>query len=429
MLGLYRTFTRLMHPLLPLYLRRRAAHGKEDTARMGERFGCAGTMRPAGALLWFHAASVGEALAVLPLLEAIAARYPEVNLLLTTVTVTSAQLVAGRLPGGVTHQYAPLDTPQAVGRFLAHWRPDMAVWVESELWPNMIIMSHATNIPLFLVNGRMSARSAQNWQRWPAVIAPMLHSFTQILASGEEDARRFAALGAIHVSTPGNLKFSAPPLPADPEALAWLRAQVGARACWLAASTHAGEESIAAGVHQQLKRTMPHLLTVIVPRHSARGEEIAHALREAGLKIAQRSVGERITADTDVYLADTMGELGLFYRSAKVAFIGGSLVPHGGQNPFEAARLGCALVYGTQMQNFMEFCALLEAAQAACVVDSPDMLAQKIAWLLGDDMARSAQVQSAQKALQKVDGVLTQVLHKLTPSIERIMETHRNENP
>lgn len=422
MLTLYRIATRLAHPVLPLYLRRRAARGKEDTARTGERFGYASTARPQGALLWFHAASVGESLAVLPLLEAIAARYPQAHLLLTTVTVTSAQLIDGRLPAGAIHQYAPLDTPQAVGRFLAHWQPDLAVWVESELWPNMIAMSHAANIPLFLVNGRMSARSAERWRRWPAVIQPMLRAFTQILASGEEDAQRFSALGAPHVSTPGNLKFSAPPLPADPHALAWMHAQIGARPCWLAASTHAGEESIAAGAHQNLRQTIPGLLTIIVPRHSARGTEIAHALREAGLKVAQRSAGEAVTADTDIYLADTMGELGVFYRVAKVTFIGGSLVPHGGQNPFEAARLGCAVMYGTQMHNFTEFCTLLEAEQAACVVDSPEMLAQKTAWLLSDETAREAQAAAALNAVQKADGVLSQVMQRLAPSLQRIME-------
>lgn len=425
MLAAYRTLTRMVSPLIPFYLARRARRGKEDVARRAERLGIASVPRPSGAVLWFHAASVGESMAILPLLHRLAAAYPQVHLLLTTVTVTSAQLMASKLPPKAIHCYAPVDTPQAVGRFLAHWQPTLGVWVESELWPNMVMMSHRRAIPLFLVNGRLSARSAERWRRLPAFITPILQAFRTILASSEEDAARFRRLGAMDVQPVGNLKFSAPPLEADAGALSAWREQVGTRRCFLAASTHAGEETLAASVHKTLKPHFPELLTVIVPRHSRRGEEVAQEIRAMGLEVALRSRQQPVLPTTDIYLADTMGELGLFYRVAQVAFIGGSLVPHGGQNPFEAVRLGCAVIYGQHMENFTDFCAVLEASNAAlCVASLPELITA-VQSLLADEAQRQKQAIAAQMAVQAADQVMTRMLALLDPALHAAMEERR----
>lgn len=421
MLKLYRFLTFLIHPLLPLYLKRRAGKGKEDPSRIGERLGCPSVPRPSGKLLWFHAASVGEAMSVLPLIRSMSQQYPEARFLLTTVTVTSARISAQRLPEAAVHQFAPLDTPQALRRFLKHWKPDTAFWVESELWPNMLLMTKKTGCPLFLINARISERSMKRWFRLRSLAQAMLESFTLILAKSETDARRFRNLGAERVEVKGNLKFSAPPLEADSKTVGAMLSQIGDRPVWLAASTHAGEETLVASVHQGLKESFPSLLTIIVPRHNQRGEEIADGLRAGGLQIALRSKQEELTPETDIYIADTMGELGVFYRIAGVVFIGGSLVPHGGQNPFEPARLDCAILYGPHMENFTEFCDELEAAQGAVRVHNATELSARIGDLLRDPHREEELAKAALKAVQRNQEVTGRVLETLTPHLDGVL--------
>lgn len=420
MVSIYRIVTLLLHPLLPIYLRQRARRGKEDVTRMGERFGRATQPRPSGKLLWFHAASVGEMLSLIPLMKLIQQTYPEMHFVLTTVTVTSARIAAERLPEGIIHQFAPVDTPQAMRRFLGHWQPDMAFWVDSELWPNMLLMTQHTGCPMFLLNARMSGRSAKRWQHFRSLMQAMLETFTLILAKSPEDAERFRMLGAQRVEQYGNLKFSTPPLEADANITEEIREQIGKRPVWLAASTHPGEEALVAEVHQMLKCDFPNLLTLLVPRHSHRGEAIAAELRTAGLHVTQRSKGETIQPETDIYLADTMGELGVFYRIAGIVFIGGSLVPHGGQNPFEPARLGCAVLYGSHMENFTEFCAVLEAAQGAVRVPSAGELAARVAELLHHPDHAKALAQAAQQAVQDTQQVMQHVLAALDPYLKEV---------
>lgn len=391
MLALYRAVSWIAAAFVPFFLWRRARRGKEETARLGERFGKAGLPRPAGTLVWFHAASMGDSISIFPLIQRLLEAHPDIHILLTTVTVTSAKMAAARLPRRAFHQYAPVDLPRATERFTAHWRPDLAVWVESEFWPNQMRAMHRTGKAMLLLNARISPRSFRRWQKAPRAIRTLLSLFDAILAKSEEDADRLRMLGAVNAECLGNLKFSSPALAADMTQVAGIRERIGARPLWLAASTHPGEEEKIADAHQALRRSFPDLLTMIVPRHSARGEEIETLLTGRGLRVFRRGKGEEITPETEIYLADTMGELGIFYRLAGIVFVGGSLVPHGGQNPFEPARLHAAVLYGPHMHNFKEFCVELEQAGGAATVKDAAALAEKVeAFLRHPDQRKAA---------------------------------------
>jgi 3-deoxy-D-manno-octulosonic-acid transferase len=414
MLSLYRTLTRIAAPLLPLWLWRRARHGKEDTSRWRERFGYASLPRPEGPLLWVHAASVGESQMALPLIERLLATYPAMTALITTGTVTSAALLARRPVPRLLHQYMPVDTPAAVARFLRHWQPDLACWMESEFWPNMLQQT-AAQCPMMLLNGRISARSASRWARFPAAARTLMGGFRLLLAASEDDAARLRQLGGADVRALGNLKFSSPPLAHDAAALALMREETTGRVVWLAASTHPGEERQIAEVHQALAARHPGLLTVVVPRHPQRAAAIMEELEALGLRVARRSQREPIVAATQIYLADTMGELGLFFRLCPVAFIGGSLVPHGGQNPFEAARLGTCVLYGPHMHNFTDFCSLLEAAEASQRVASGEALSGAVDALLRDTALRQARSRAGQAVVDAQATVEARVWEAITP--------------
>ncbi|MCH7555003.1 MAG: 3-deoxy-D-manno-octulosonic acid transferase, partial [Proteobacteria bacterium] len=308
---LYRALTVLATPLIAVYLGYRRRAGKEDPERFPERLGVAGAERPEGMLVWVHGASVGEALAALPLIERILKSRPALHVLLTTGTVTSARLMAERLPARARHQFSPIDRPDAVAGFLDHWRPDLAVWSESEFWPNLLTETQARGVPMILVNGRMSDRSYRRWKLMRGVIRRLLGGFALCLAQSEADAKRLRDLGAKEVRAVGNLKSAASPLPVDQAALDDLRNAIMARPRWLAASTHAGEETIVAASHRALAADHPGLLTIIAPRHPERGPTIAAGLREIGLTVAMRSAGDPIDRYVDIYIADTLGELGL----------------------------------------------------------------------------------------------------------------------
>lgn len=421
LLGLYRAASRLGGPLIEAHLRRRADCAKEDPARLGERFGRPSIERRAGPLVWVHAASLGEASSALPLLEALLVRRRMLEILLTTSTVSSARVITERLPARVRHQFAPVDRPAAWRAFLSHWRPDLALLMESELWPNLILEARAGGIPLALVNGRMSERSFRRWARVRGSAACLLAGFELCLVQSETDRDRFAALGAQKVKRLGNLKLAAPPLPADPAALAGLAAVIGDRPVWLAASTHPGEEAQVLAAHVRLVRQLPDLLTIIVPRHPERGAAIAALIRERGLPMAQRSAAEPLAPCCAVYLADTFGELGLFYRIARAALIGGSLVPHGGQNPLEAARLGCPALLGPHTGNFDEIVAALEEAGAAQRVADAAGLATQLATLLRDPPARARMCERARQVAMGGADVLAGTVAALTPLLERTL--------
>lgn len=372
-------------PLLRVHLRRRAAHGREILARLPEREGIDATTRPAGRLVWIHAASVGESVSMLPVLPYLQG----VTVLFTTGTVTSASVLSPALGLAVLHRFAPLDVPAWVARFLDHWQPDAAVFVESELWPNTLAACRARGVPAMLVNARMSARSARGWARVPGLAKQMLGTFSAIRARSAGDRDRLQQLGACQVTFAGDLKLAAPPLTADAEELARLRSLIGSRPVWLAASTHAGEEAVAERVHAALVDAHPGLLTIIAPRHPGRGLGVAPGA-------PHRSAGQDPAAG--IWVADTMGELGLLYRLASIVFVGGSLVHRGGQNPWEPARLGCAIATGPHTENFDEATRLLAAAGALTAVSGADALQAWVGTMLNDPARRHAAGQAGIEA-------------------------------
>jgi 3-deoxy-D-manno-octulosonic-acid transferase len=382
-LALYRALWGMAAPLAPSLLRKRVARGKEDPSRLGERAGFGAAPRPHGTLIWIHGASVGESLAVLPLVSALLAK-PGRHVLVTTGTVTSAQLMAERLPARAFHHYVPLDAPASVRRFLDHWRPDLALFVESEFWPNLILETQQRGVPMALVNARLSERSFRGWRRAPGLARRLLSAFDICLAQDESIAARLTALGARKVVIAGSLKADAPPLPVDGLALAAFRESLGARAVFLAASTHPGEDEglLAVAEHWRGLENAP--LTIIVPRHPARGAEIETLALERGLRVVRRAGGDLPTAQTEIYIADTLGELGLFYRASRFAFLGGSLVAHGGQNPLEAARLETAILAGPHTENFEAIFHLLFQAQGEGRVRTMDELRDHAAALIAD---------------------------------------------
>lgn len=415
LIGAYRALTWLGKPLVPLLLSWRTRRGKEDPAHRSERYGIATVPRPEGFLCWLHAASVGETNAALPLIEAICKRWPQVRILLTTGTVTSAKLARERLPDGAIHQYVPLDGQDHVRRFLAHWRPNLGLLMESEIWPNLLLEAHRQEVPLVLINGRMSDRSYRRWRRLKGLSRPLFSSFDLVLAQNTHLARNFARLGAPKALAVGNLKADAPAPPSDLTGKAELAAALEGRTVFLAASTHAGEEEAIAAAHISIRKTVPDLLTIIVPRHPERGPTLAKALETATLKTALRSQGALPGPETDIYIADTIGELGMFYALAPVAFIGGSLVQHGGQNPVEAIKLGAAVLTGPSWWNFADSYSQLIKAGGCHQVEDATGLAKQAVSLLRHDDEREAMMAKADAALAKMGGALARTLTELTP--------------
>jgi 3-deoxy-D-manno-octulosonic-acid transferase len=345
-LALYRVATAALDPLAPALLQARLRRGKEDPARLGERLGRASRPRPPGPLVWLHGASVGESLSVLPLLDRIGAARPDAALLVTSGTVTSAELLAARLPDDVVHQYVPVDAAGPVRRFLDHWRPDLAVFVESELWPRLLTEARRRGTRTALVSARLSERSARGWSRAPGFAGALLGGFDRVFAQDEASAGRLAALGARDDGRL-NLKLAGQPLPADSADLRTAEAAAGGRPVLLAASTHPGEEARASAAFAPLQSRPERPLLVLVPRHPARGPELAAELG-AGL----RSRGDPLGA-APVYVADTLGELGLWIRLARAVFVGGGWAPGvGGHNPLEAARLDRPLASGPAVENW-----------------------------------------------------------------------------
>lgn len=419
--ALYRGFGSLGAPLITRHMAKRMAQGKEDAERIGERFGASSTPRPDGKLVWIHGASVGESLSALPLIERLRKDRPDLKILVTTGTVTSAGLMAQRLPEGVIHQFAPIDTPAAVRGFFDHWRPQLGLMIESEFWPNLLLEARRRQIPLHLINGRMSPKSFRGWKRSGPVFRVLLESFEGIQAQSPEDQKHFQALGYADCTAPGNLKFAAPTLDADPAELAKIRAEMGERPHWLLYSSHPGEELLAAIAHQQIAWKTPNVLTTVVPRHPERGPVLAEELRANDMNVVLRSTGKPLTPETQIYVADTLGELGLWFRLNRIAVIGGSLIPKGGQNPIEAARLGCALICGPHTGNFLRIVEDMIAAGALKrIKDRPGTLASAIAKLLREP-ALCEEMSSAARSYADAQGeVLEHIMALLEPALDRI---------
>jgi 3-deoxy-D-manno-octulosonic-acid transferase len=377
----YRVLSTVLSPAIPLLLKRRILRGKEHQERNRERLGYASLPRPEGRLIWVHGASVGECVAALPLIDALRTAMP-CTVLVTSGTVTSAKVMADRLPAGAIHQFVPVDTPAATARFLDHWKPDAGLFVDSDIWPNLILNARARGVKLALINARMTQRSFANWRRAAKTAAEILSSYQACLAQDDDIGRRFRDLGTPNVQVIGSLKADAPMLPADPTKLDELRTAIGSRPVLLASQTHPGEEETILPAHDALRRRFPDLLTIIVPRHTQRAGDIAMLCGTRANK--RRSTGDLPDAGTAVYIADTMGELGLFYRLARFCFIGGSLIRHGGQNPLEPAKLSCAVMAGPYVYNFTTAFAAIYAAQGAGEVNSSSEIAALATKLLVD---------------------------------------------
>lgn len=365
-------------------LRKRLAAGKEHPERHPERLGIASQNRPEGRLVWFHAASVGESLALLELIRRLLDADPDIRVLVTTGTLTSAELLTERLPPGAIHQFIPLDFRPFVQRFLDHWHPDLAIWTESEFWPTLLTRTHARGTPMLLLNARMSMRSARRWRRYMPWAARRL--VTLFTAAQAQDRATGAALVRLGLPTgrlaiTGTLKEDTPPLPCREPDRARFARLLADRPIWAAASTHPGEEEMVADAHITAMRSVMRLLCILVPRHPERGNEIAAVLRARGLSVAQRSRGEDPGPNTAIFLADTLGELGLWYRLAPVSFVGGSLVPVGGHNPYEPAALGSAILHGPHVGNFADIYRKLDAADAARQVAGTAGLAEALVHL------------------------------------------------
>lgn len=412
-LRMYRRLASGLVPLAPALIKRRLKQGKEDPARVGERRGLSRDVRPHGPLVWIHGASVGEVLAAAALIERL--RDLNLRILLTSGTVTSAAVVAKRFPPDVIHQYVPYDSPRYVARFLDHWKPSLALFIESDLWPNLILAGATRRLPMVLINGRMSPRSFPRWRRMYGTISALLSRFDICLAQSKTDAERFSALGGRDVVTTGNLKLDVSAPPADPAKLERLMAMTRGRPIIVAASTHPGEDEMLVAAHRSLVGFFPHLLTVIVPRHPDRGSQISGLVTASGLKPALRSRDELPAPTTDVYIADTMGELGLFYRLSPVVFMGGSLIRHGGQNPIEAIKLGAAIVHGPHVFNFADVYEALDSRGGARQADTQEALVKQLGLLLAEPTIRNKMQHAGASVVEELGGALNRTMTALEP--------------
>lgn len=414
-LSLYRWGGVALYPIIGPYLAYRIAKGKEERSRRRERYGFGGVARPAGPLVWFHAASVGETLSIVPLVKEV--RRRGIAVLLTTGTITSAKVVKERLGTEVIHQYVPLDMKPAISRFLEYWHPDLAIMAESEIWPTTILELGKRHIPQVLVNGRISDRSFPRWKRRMSIADAIFENFALVIAQSETDAERFRTLGALPVMVSGNLKVDTDAPPADAAALKSYLDQIKGRPTWAATSTFEGEEAAAGNVHRVLKERTPGLLTIIVPRHPERCDAIEDMLTARGLKVARRTRGDALTPDIDVFLGDTIGEMGLYLRMTEIAFVGRSLTAEGGQNPLEPAMLGCAVLSGGNVQNFREAYQQLARNGSAKMVRDVEMLAKGVHYLLTNEAMRKQMIDAGQETMQEMRGALKATIKGLEPYI------------
>ncbi|MCU4652431.1 3-deoxy-D-manno-octulosonic acid transferase [Roseibacterium sp. SDUM158016] len=399
-------------------LKQRLEEGKEDPARIAERRGEPSLPRPEGKLIWFHAASVGESLALLELIRRILEEREDVSVLVTTGTVTSAGVMAERLPERAFHQYIPLDARRFVMTFLDHWKPDLAVWCESEIWPALICETHARRIPMMIVNARMSKASHDRWRFLKGMAKSLLSRFDHAMVQDDITAMYLRRLGlpADRMEVAGTLKEGAAALPVNEGERREMTEHLAGRPVWLAASTHDGEERIVLDAHDIALKVNPRLLLILVPRHPQRGDGIAELLQSDGWRFNRRTAEEMPDAEAHVYLADTMGELGLWYRVAPISFVGGSLQPIGGHNPFEPAALGSAILHGPYVTNFVDIYQRLTEARAARLVTGPDTLAEAVHELLNPDRAATmahAAWEVVSAGAEVTDRTLDRILHRL----------------
>ena len=428
--SLYKNVLKIGAPFLKTYLKSRLKKGKEDPARFSERMGQASRPRPEGKLIWIHAASVGETQSALILIKQLSEEFGTENIsfLVTSVTVTSANLMAQRLPENAFHHYAPVDHPDWIRSFMDHWRPDMAVWVESELWPHMLKFLRKRHIPCVLVNARMSPLSFKRWSWIKGSVAEMLSSFDLILTQTEDDKKKFEELGAACVVVTDNLKYSSKPLPYDQETLETLQKLIGKRPVWIYASTHTGEEELACETHLKLKEDIPNLLTLLVPRHPERRNEILENCKDYDVHMVLRSEGHAPKKDVDIYVADTLGEMGLFYKLAQIAVVGRTFSDDGGggHNPIEPALLGAATLKGKNYQNQTQLVEDMKAAEGICIVETRQELAPVLLELFQDNAKRERLVANGLKFAEDKSTVIERVMHEIEPVLLKAGFSQKN---
>lgn len=428
MRGVYSRASRVLTPVARRALHRRLRQGKEEEARLPERMGEASRARPAGKLVWVHAASVGESVSTLPVIDRILAHDAGLHVLVTTGTVTSARLMASRLPDRAFHQYIPVDCAPWVTSFLDHWRPDAALWTESELWPNLVTFTAARGVPMALINARLSRRSYRRWRRLPWLGKRLVGAFDLIAAESSASAERYAKLGGREVAAPGNIKHAAAPLPVDDMELVAMRSAVGGRPLWVAASTHPGEESLVAEAHRQIRRRHQDLLTIIVPRHPERGVQVMEVIAADDVTLAQRSRGQLPGATTGIYVADTLGELGLFYRLAEVVFVGGTLARKGGQNPIEPAMLDSVILHGPHVENFADIFGAMGEAAGAIPVTDPESLAAAVLRFFDSRDALNLATSAARRVADSERQVIDRLMSHLGPFLDGALGPARSDS-
>ncbi len=411
---IYNILITILYPLvIKRYIKKRLNNGKEDKQRFNERVGRSKLPRPEGKLVWLHGASVGESVSMLPLIQKILDTYSDAHVMVTTGTVTSADVMSKRLPERAFHQFIPIDNPIFTTRFVKHWHPDVALWFESEFWPAMLSSIRRKNIPLILINGRISNKSFKRWQQFDFISKELLACFSLCLGQSEEDAYRLQVLGAKSSMCLGNLKYAGLPLPIDEEKRDSILKQIGKRPLWLASSTHNDEEVRIAKIHKRLKEKIPGLLTIIAPRHPQRGKEIKEQIENLDLKGALRSANEKITPSTDIYIADTIGEMGIWYNIAKIVFIGGSLIPHGGQNFIEPSRVRDAVIVGPHMHNFTDAMNRAKKADAVMQVTDTQELEELLDQLLSNKELLEAKASLAYNWANSEAKVLDGIMDKV----------------
>ena len=420
MIIIYRLFTFLLLPFILLTLLYRLKINKEDRARISERLGKTNHLRPNGPIIWIHCASVGESLSTLSLVNKIVADYQNIHVLITTGTITAAKILSKKIPERTIHQYVPVDLTIAVRRFLKFWKPSLALWIESELWPNLVTETQKTQAPMILLNGRVSEKSYRIWKIFPNFIRKLLSSFEICLGQSNAEKEKLKSLGAKNVTYAGNLKFGAKKLPLDEKQYQSLKNDLKDRTIWLAASTHPHEEKIIGSVHSKLKSYFKNLLTIIVPRHPSRGKAISKALKKNGLNVSQRSKNDGIEKKTEIYLADTIGELALFYKLSDVVFLGGSLKESaGGHNPLEPSHFLCAVVVGPGVKNFNEIFREFFANNAAVQIESDEDLFKNTLVLLKNREKRENVAMCAHKIAQGKSKILEETYLLLKPFLKK----------
>ena len=416
----YETIMSLGVYLIEFILLLRTLRGKEDPMRLNERRGIAKLPRPEGALIWLHASSVGESIASLTLIEKLLESRPNYNILITTGSISSAKLLEERLPKCVIHQFIPIDRKHWVQRFLNHWQPNLTILMESEFWPTQIKQLKKRNTPILVINARLSESSYSQWRLAGSMTRTIFGNLDLVLATNDQQARRFSNLGAPYVLVAGNLKRSAPRLPLDADSAQDIIKQVGSRPVWLAASTHEGEDLPILKTQKKLLIQFPNMLTIIVPRHSKRGVDIEYLAKKIDLSVARRNKGEQIKPETELYIADTMGEMSLFYNVAHYVFIAGSLVPVGGHNPIEAAHFNCAIFFGPLMAKNQEISEEMIEKNAAIQIDSIENLTPTLERVFGDDDLYQSLSYNAQEYAENGGGILEIISTKISPYIKKI---------